>query len=257
MPVLLVRHAQSANNVLWSEVRSKGRGDWDEDVASYDKLRTMDPALSDLGLKQAEALATYFKANPPFGSKAISAVYASPMQRTALTIRPTVVALGVGNAIIRDDLYEVLGMYGPEIGDAAGYTARELRSMFPEFELQGDAFLGTGGWYTLGRAETEQEAMGRAHKIVSWLEELSTGGPEEHAIIICVHGDIIDLILRNMLGIDGSIVNGTMYPNMFAHCNTAFTLVNFNVKAHRWVVQFVNRCPHVTPEQVSGADMAA
>ena len=59
MRVLLIRHAQSQNNVIAREERSVPGRSRKEARAAFEKRRYEDPMLSELGSAQAESLGTY------------------------------------------------------------------------------------------------------------------------------------------------------------------------------------------------------
>lgn len=88
MKLLLIRHAESVNQVL-------------ERTPHYNEQRLPDPPLSDLGRQQAEALAKWAASEPIFGE--VTHLYSSLMTRAIQTAAPLAKALeldihGLANA---------------------------------------------------------------------------------------------------------------------------------------------------------------
>ena len=89
--LLLIRHAQSQNNAIASQVATKYSGSgksMQEMRAEFEMLRSFEPGLSETGALQADALAVALKVE--FGALQNSSVpvYCSPMVRTILTSQP-------------------------------------------------------------------------------------------------------------------------------------------------------------------------
>eukprot|EP00966_Prymnesium_polylepis_P022676 521789-Prymnesium_polylepis.1 len=84
MRLVLIRHAQSANNVAASEERSRTDISAAEAQENFERRRVEDPSLSELGSRQAEELGAMLAADGELARYAESpiCVYCSPMQRT-------------------------------------------------------------------------------------------------------------------------------------------------------------------------------
>ncbi len=94
-----------------------------ETPANRDRLTLgrADPALSELGLRQAEAVAREVAARAP-----AEAVYTSPLLRARQTADAVGALLGL-KPVVLDDLVEM------DVGEMEGLTSQELRQRHPEF----------------------------------------------------------------------------------------------------------------------------
>lgn len=152
--LLLVRHAQSAN-----KRRAEGQA------------ASRDPGLSELGHKQAEALAPCFIDKLRHGLEEQTVLLvSSPMRRCLLTARPTVRALlkeGLppGDVLCHGGCYE----YSCAGLDYGGSGVGDIAAEFPEFTPV--AFSASGFWDYQGNSdkENEPECRDRARRIADWL----------------------------------------------------------------------------------------
>ena len=133
--LVLIRHAESTNNVLYEQIREKFGADVDEaTVFSYavlilplssfslkilkeeNRLRQADSGLSQRGIRQIDCLKNFF--NEEIGNGTINlnpidhwSIYSSPMKRCLLTAQQ--VSVGLNNKIVTvfPFLYESHGCY--------------------------------------------------------------------------------------------------------------------------------------------------
>ncbi len=121
--ILLIRHAQSANNAL------------------PESQRVPDPSLTELGRQQAQRLADGLSRWP------ISQLYCSPFRRSLDTTMPASVRLGI-RPTIKADIYEQGGCYsGYEHGKLCGepgMCCHQLATDYPDWEI--DPQIGPDGW---------------------------------------------------------------------------------------------------------------
>jgi broad specificity phosphatase PhoE len=135
--------------------------------------------LGEAGLRQAAAVARRL------GQQAVSAVYASPLERTRETAEPLAATLGVG-VILDDDLIEL---------DYGAWTGRSFEA------LQADPVW--QGWNTARlqhrppQGESMQQAQGR---IVRWFERMLARHPQAGVAAVS-HGDVIRAGLAHALGL--------------------------------------------------------
>ena len=155
MKVLLIRHAQSQNNVAAREERAVVGRSKEETKLAFEKRRVDDPALSELGTRQADALAKYLASDPLLAAHAHEeiVVRCSPMSRTMHTARPFLKAFPRWRGFIDERIFETGGVHSIVDGverAVCGPTPSELRVIFPEFEpsayMQARSDV---GWYEL------------------------------------------------------------------------------------------------------------
>jgi broad specificity phosphatase PhoE len=243
MELYILRHGQSSNNALHDE-----------------RQRHSDAPLTDLGVRQSEALAQHLAHAHPdpdiahyesgrtqqrdgqgFG---ITKLYCSPMQRALQTALPISEALGIAPEVWVD-LHEHGGIYldhGDGRGNVGypGKTRAEVAAEFPTYILPGD--LTERGWWN--RA---YESMGvcytRAAQVANRLRRWAEGDFRRERIALVTHGTFINCLL-NML-----LPQGTDESHFFWHYNTAITRLDF---VNRWVVvRYLNRIDHLPPELVT------
>ncbi len=167
--LVLIRHAQSANNAL------------------PEHQRVCDPGLTQLGIQQALLTATALRDTP------LTHLYCSPFLRSLETARPLAEALRLPVAI-RADLFEQGGCYsghesGKERGEA-GMSRGELAMKYPHWDV--DQRIGEAGWW--GRAyESLDQTRQRAQKVVDWIQRDIVPQRGVHAMI--VHADFKRILL--------------------------------------------------------------
>jgi len=248
-----VRHAQSVNNVAAREERSRTDISQEEIHERFERRRVEDPDLSELGTRQAEALAEAIDIDEELAAytgKPVC-VYCSPMQRTILTARPLLRAFPAWKGVIEDRIFEVGGLFsrgadGAEVA-GAGASPEELASRFgPEFELSASLCspnMKGRGWNLLDHRETREEATVRAKGLAAWVAEKEGEGTP--LLVMVIHGDLLGYLLRELLGCDVR----------FLHFNTAMTALE--LRNGRWTMLYQNRCNHLSGDDRTGAEMPA
>jgi 2,3-bisphosphoglycerate-dependent phosphoglycerate mutase len=129
-----------------------------------------DPGLSDLGQRQAEALATWL------APERIEAVYTSPLRRSVETAEPVGEALGL--AVTPDD---ALAEYD---ADAMAYIPIE------ELRAAGDP-----RWM-----EGPDDIAGFQARVVEGVDRLAAAHPSQRIALVC-HGGVINVVVSAVLGI--------------------------------------------------------
>ncbi len=218
--ILLIRHAQSANNAL------------------PESQRVPDPGLTDLGHRQAQCLAEGIKRYP------VSQLYCSPFRRSLETVRPCSETLNLP-VTVQSDIYEQGGCYsGHEHGQlrgAPGMNRAELQSGFPGWTICDT--IGTHGWNHGREYEAEHEAIRRAERVAHrltnlWLHEF----PGELAALV-IHADFKRILLIALLGTD-------RWEEHFQPIyNTSIT--HLERVGHQWRLAEWNSVAHLTPDLIS------
>jgi len=162
--LLLVRHAETAHN---RDGLVQGRAD---------------NPLSDLGLKQAAALAERLASAP------LDAIYSSPLARARQTAEAIAAPHGLPVAI-EPDLVEM------DIGQMEGLSGTELRERFPEFMtawLSEDA-----GSAVMPGGESLAQVQARAMAVIERVVEQRPGG----VVALVSHNFVLLSVLCAVLGL--------------------------------------------------------
>ena len=200
MQLFFIRHAQSTNNAQWLATRS-----------SIGRIE--DPMLSDLGSKQAQALANYVEetdraysarstAGYPVQPFNLTHVYCSLMVRSVATAYPLAEVSGVIPQALMD-LFEFGGIYlkDPETGEDKGLSGRPrsfFAHEFPRLILPDE--VGEDGWWNRPR-ETESEFYARAKRV--WQFILGRHGTTDDHVALVSHGDFYQGFMQEILGTTG------------------------------------------------------
>jgi broad specificity phosphatase PhoE len=247
--VLLIRHGQSANNML---AETHGH-----DYATYMAGRVPEPPLSEIGHRQAELLAQQLdaaaQAFTPTQRLAwvtkehpIERVYVSPMLRAMQTARPISRVLGV-TPQVWIDIHEHGGVFtgNPELGDVVGYpglTRAEMAAQFPDYIVAEG--VSDGGWWHGGYEEMDvcySRARRVAERLYALYEEL-----EGKTIALVTHGTFLDALMHALF------VPNEAYGNRvhFSHLNTAISRVDFG-KGRRLALRYLNRVDHLEETMIT------
>ena len=241
MELYLIRHAQSANNAL-SDARE----------------RVCDPALTELGLRQARLVAEHLAngLNPellawsPDGGGSnhsrrgydITRLYCSPMMRALQTAQPIGQVLGL-TPEVWVDIHEQGGIFldHGEAGGVVGYpgkTRPEILAEFPGYSLPEE--VTDQGWWKWGYEEMSV-CHGRAIRVA---EELGQRAAGDERIAIVTHGGFMDALLKALFN------QLPAYFLFYYHYNTAITRVDFRSDG-RLDFRYLNRVTHLPPDAIS------
>lgn len=237
MILYYIRHAQSENNALVLRTGSS-------------QGRYEDPALSEVGLMQAECLAEYLRtANPvaAFGDQpecgfGITHLY------TSLMLRATQTAHIVANELElpvtgRLDLFETGGVYlddeasGLPVGQP-GKPRSFFNVEFPRLILP--ETVGEEGWYNRPY-EARAERLPRAQRLVADL--LATHRGSQDRVALFSHGSFFNDFMRAMLGVEAQVLP------WFEMANAAITRFDFTERGVR--VAYQNRVDHLPVEIIT------
>lgn len=239
MRLYLIRHAESANNVLLNG---------DEIDA-----RTPDPEITETGRRQAELLAKHLASSmdepvkQPYeglGSMGFqfSHLYCSLMSRSLLTAEYVSQRCAIELEAL-PDVFERLGIFeydtdGNEIG-LPGPNRSYFEKRFPNVRLPNE--LRERGWWSRP-AESAAEFIIRTGESIDAI--LSKHANTDHSVGMVVHGDYIDQCVNHLMGLDpGSVDSNNTWIPKWVFNNTAISRFDF-VKNSKYAV-YVNRIDHL------------
>ncbi len=217
--ILLIRHAQSANNAL------------------PEHQRVPDPGLTELGHKQAALTAS------ALSSLQLTHLYCSPFLRALETIRPLADAKQIVVSI-RCDIFEQGGCYsgslpGEEKGEL-GMGCGELTRRYPKWLV--DSRIEDRGWW--GKPyESWEEATERAKLVVQWIQDELVPVAGIHAMV--VHADFKRLLIAELLGHRAPALMPILGP---LH-NVGIT--KFHWSSGQWQLNCLNATTHLPHEFVT------
>ncbi|OYN87826.1 histidine phosphatase family protein [Parenemella sanctibonifatiensis] len=239
MKVLLIRHAESANNRSMQSSGSSAPSA--EQARRAAGGRVADPGITELGHQQAAALGRWLGSEEPRPSR----LFSSLMTRAIETSRPVAEALDLPIEG-RDDLYECVGPYEGSYGNATlhpGSPREQLQALTPRLQLP-DSVTDEGWWR--GPIEDAAGAMRRALRIADWL-----AGLEEECVAIVCHAAISSMILSALIDPDRLRAVSEQedpgahdLPVWFPLDNTSISCVELN-PGEQTFVDWVNRIDHL------------
>lgn len=213
MRMLLVRHAQSANNAQPTE------------------LRVPDPDLTEQGYHQAEFLADWIETLP------LTSLWCSPFLRSLQTTEAIRKRLDIQPEIFLD-LHEVGGCFSgyEAIGKKGepGLGAEEIRSRFPKYRL--DPQIAATGWWNSRPFETEELGRSRARKMTHWMAQ-HLHDSEQHLVVAVIHADFKRLLIEAMLGSEVNVV--ALGPIL----NTSVSSLRWD--GSKWQLDYYNSISHL------------
>lgn len=242
----LIRHAQSANNVIW-------------DGSDFHAERDSDPEITETGHAQARILAEHL-AHPeseprqhPFKPSetrhhGLTHVYCSLMTRSILTGEYIARACGLPLEAL-PDIFEKHGIYEFDEAKALrGLPGRDrayFSERFPELKLPEN--FNDAGWWSRP-AEDVPAFLERMRAVVDRVK-LRLQGSDEHVALV-VHGDFLDQFVNQLMGVDRHPHNyGNHWVANWTFHNTSISRVDFVDGAHN--VVYLNKIDHLPPELVT------
>jgi 2,3-bisphosphoglycerate-dependent phosphoglycerate mutase len=243
MELYLIRHGQSANNILVDQ-----------------RTRVADPALTEIGRRQAEMLAHHLAAATDttdlpavsFGYRKVSQhngpgygitrLFSSPMWRSLATAQPVGRALGL-SVEVWVNIHEIGGIYLEEATGFVGYggkTRQELLDEYPGYVLP--AAITDRGWW-MESLETDLARRARAYTVAAQLRGWAAEGNDQRIAMVS-HGGFLNDLLKALLDIPLG------RTGFLQHCNTAISHLEFQPEG-RVMVDYVNRVDHLPPELIT------
>ncbi len=238
MRIYFIRHAQSTNNLLWD---STGSSDG----------RSQDPHLTDLGVMQAQLLATCLAHQhlecPDEGEdnprrKPVTHIYSSLMWRALQTADWVANRLNLPVRGLKD-LHETGGIYlkdpQTEIHHGLpGKTPLDLQAGFAA--LQFVEPINPAGWWNVP-FEPDEAVMPRAQRLVNWIFEKHGSGDDQIALFS--HGGFFNYFFAALLG------ESDLLPAWFVLNNTGRCC--FEMTSRGCVVRYLNRLDHLSEAHIS------
>lgn len=243
MQLYIIRHAQSTNNAI-----------------GEDKGRTHDPALTEVGLQQAQIVADYLAHTTPpddqiFGGFSqnghaptsgfgITRLYCSPMRRTLQTAQPISAALGLAPEVWID-IHEHGGIYldySDERGVVGfpGMTRAEIATQFGHYVLP-ETVTDQGWWNPTHGMESYEALLERAVRVAVSLHEQAAS--HQH-IAIVTHGTFANHLIKAIFG----QLRGRQI--FYHHYNTGISRIDFYDDGSLGLV-YLNRINHLPLEFVT------
>ena len=242
MEVYLVRHGQSQNNALTDQTK-----------------RVMDPTLTALGERQAEAVAVHLArgSNPELsvGSSeedthihyrsgySITHLYCSAMWRSLQTAEP--IARETGLPVeVWVDIHERGGIYLDEGDGPRGYpgkTREEILDRFPDYQLPDD--VTSHGWWNKP-LEDSASADGRAIRVAGQLLAIAAQDDGRERVALVTHAGFASALLKALLR---RLPEPALY---FHHYNTAISRIDVSADGEV-IVRYTNRVHHLELDLLS------
>jgi len=235
MQLLLLRHAESANNLLATR----------HAFADYMRRRSPDPSITERGFVQADLIAEHL-ATVDYG---ITDVFVSPMLRALQTARPLVQVLGL-EPRMWVAIHEDGGMFTGDPDDPVsvrgypGLTRAEFVRDHPEFELVDE--ITDEGWWTAGW-EDRAACHARAIRVAADLDQRAeTERAQGIASVVALvsHGTFLDALIKALFG------HLPDERHHYFHNNTALSLLDFS-RPGRIRLEFLNRTEHLPADLIT------
>jgi 2,3-bisphosphoglycerate-dependent phosphoglycerate mutase len=244
MRLYLVRHAQSANNVLWDGV-GHGNG------------RSPDPEITETGHKQADLLGRHIASSlgEPYGipfnddgdfSCKLTHLYCSLMTRSISTAEYIARSCNLDLHAL-SDIFELEGIFefdksGKKQG-LPGPDRHYFEKRFPQLNLPQD--FNNKGWWNR-TPENHEEFLTRVRSVITNLK--NNYSHTEDCIAMVTHGDFIDQFINELMNVPRHSNNyKSDWDANWAFHNTSISRVDFERGSH--TVVYLNRITHL-PENL-------
>jgi len=246
MKLYLIRHAQSANNEIYSP-------------AGNEPGRHPDPEITEAGHRQAGLLAAHFARHDteprqrPFQSTSclnfgLTHLYCSLMTRSILTAEYIARACDLPLQAL-PDIFEKYGVYqfdktGIKKG-VPGPSRDYFEERFPSLALPDE--VGEQGWWSRP-VESERAFRQRVKKAMMNIRLRHCG--ENDSVGMVVHGDFIDQCINALTGASRSDENysADWEANWVSH-NTSISRIDFTNGSQN--VIYLNRIDHLSTDLVT------
>lgn len=242
--LVLVRHAQSENNVNSARVREQWGHDLEALRRESARVRQSDPPLSELGRQQLAPLAARLG---PLARESSTLLVASPMRRALATATAIAREAEIGRErfVCEGSIYEIGGCHYCGVAQPSTTPA----AIEDEWPVRCE-HVDPAGWYAgRERIESTEQAAARVAGAVEWIEgQLASG--HYSTFIVVAHGDLLSRWLRQWLGVP------TTRGLAFAHANTAITTLDWHPSEGLQMRGF-NDASHLPPELHTGDDAEA
>lgn len=216
MQLFLIRHAQSANN------------------AQPDEHRVEDPPLTELGRRQATALAVWLE------TVGLDHVIASPFRRSLETAEYIRRRLAI-KPHVWVDLHELGGCYAGHETERyegrPGLSHSQIAAEFPGFQL--DPAINGQGWWQCRPHESDEQARARATRLIE--KTVSMFGATDQSVAYIMHADFKRIFLEELFA-------SLEVPNLIWHSiyNTSVTVIGLGGSSPR--LNIYNSTVHLSPD---------
>ncbi|MBN1642647.1 MAG: histidine phosphatase family protein [Anaerolineae bacterium] len=245
MQFYYVRHGQSTNNSLYSQIRSN-------------EGRSEDPELTPNGVRQAEHLARYLSQPPPpvetapedrqnANGFALTHIYTSLMVRAVATAHHVAEVLDLP-LLGWEDLHEEWGIYLQDeaTGELVGLPGKDrayFRQHYPRLVVPDS--VRAGGWWNRP-PEPPSIRPARARRIVRDL--LARHGDTDDRVAVVSHGGTYQHVMATLLDMPLEEERGLPAGVRFSLNNAAITRIDFD-DVTRMV--YCNRVDHLPRELIT------
>ncbi|NLE84059.1 MAG: histidine phosphatase family protein [Chloroflexi bacterium] len=232
MQLYFIRHGQSANNANWDK---KGENAYE---------RSSDPHLTELGNRQAQALAAFIASTQSDSDHVSVGGYRHSVNITHLYSSLMIRAIQTGTILSETlgiplyglpDAHEIGGVYLEREIDGVstvsfehGVTSAYLQENYPHIQhLQP---IHERGWWQGGR-EDPDASLSRAERLLQYLRNRHLGSG--HKVAVVTHGGFFNSMMRVLFSINTEELENRNLPTWFSFCNCAITrldLVNDRVE---------------------------
>ncbi len=250
MQLVLVRHGQSSNNANFiaelarhraAAITEPGGARIAEELVGYQN-RVPDPELTDLGVRQAQALGKALAGGRlPFSP---THLYASPMTRAVATARPLSEVSGLP-ILLQPDAYEVGGTQEVESATGArsavpGASLEALQAAGGNVLAPTDLFAGPGEPWPGGFEHDLEEALPRARRMLS---SLLLAHRVDDVVVVVVHQFFAQFVFAAALSWN------TPPWRRFRLDNAAHA--SLRLEQGEALAEWVNRVDHLDPADVT------
>ncbi len=243
MKLFIIRHAQSANNVLAEAISYN----------DYMSQRVPEPPITELGFQQAELVARHIvnegqisedQANGEHvvvgNGYGFTRLLVSPMLRTLQTAWPLSQALGLAPEVWVT-IHEQGGMFAGnphqgEVTNFPGLTRSEMLTSFPGVQLPSE--VTEQGWW-FGGYEEMATCVARAVQAAQTLRQWAPTMPDARIALVS-HGTFADALIKALCQLPNE------HPIYFSHYNTAITRLDFLPEGYL-ALRYTNRTQHLKP----------
>jgi len=235
MHLYFIRHGQSTNNANWANKEEEG----------YE--RSADPPLTDLGFRQAQALANYivssrFSSDEPKNigeyrhNLNFTHLYSSLMLRAIQT--GTILSETLGIPLYGlPEVHEIGGIYletliGGNLTTTQEYgvTPLYLQENFPDFKLHQP--INERGWWQ-GGVEPAGAPLSRATAAINLLKERHLGTNDHVAVV--THGGFFNSMARMLFSVQPNEPENRKLRTWFSFCNCAVSRIDFVNGRIEWI----------------------
>lgn len=241
--VLLIRHAESRNNALKARCGTASEA-WQE-------RREADPALTQKGMLQAEALGRFLSGEVIGSEKAAEGLlplrgelYVSPMKRALQSVAPLAKRTNLVPKVWTD-LFEVGGLYNfsEDRRAGSGLTLAGMQQYLPHCQVPDQ--MPEQGWCQHQGVESLLDAQARARGIAERLRLMARDHDElAGTVTLLAHHDLLNLLLQDLL----------REPNrVFSHSNAAMSYIYIDEAGHARAA-FLGKTCHLQQELIPRVD---